>query len=353
MFSKKIKYLLILTYFLISTISFSENFISNGGFEGPDGIEIIPSDWSAGCGVMNTPDTQPGWWNVENKPFEGESYIDLLYKEDGTTESIYQKLETPLPQGSCFLIEIYLAQACQDSLSGLYHFGLNNPGDLIIRGSDVYGCDNGQILATFEQVSNCEWKVHYAVFQAEFEINYIYLEFDKGISPSKDGSILIDNFILDFTDPFPTVNQSFLYGTEAILIPSLVGSNYNWTIDGISYEDDSSFQILEVTDNMTIDLNYLSTDSCLIFESWQIYVDPIIPNVFTPLSSDNINDTFFITGLKEKSYLTVLNRWGQLIYENKNYQNDWSPLSISPGTYFYTLYLSESHRFYSGFITIL
>lgn len=61
---------------------------------------------------MNTPDTQPGWWNVENKPQEGNSYISFLFKEDGTTESVYQKLATPLQAGACYLIQIQLAQAC-------------------------------------------------------------------------------------------------------------------------------------------------------------------------------------------------------------------------------------------------
>src|SRR5688572_15825418 len=162
-----------------------QNFITNPGFEGPDGIEVIPEDWFAGCGVMNTPDTQPGWWNIENEPHEGKSYINLLYKDDGTTESVYQQLAEPLPAGSCFLIEIYLAQACQDSISGLYPYDLNHPGDLIIRGSESYGCGNGQILAEFKQVSNCRWKQFYAVFQAHETINYIYLEFSKGTSDFK------------------------------------------------------------------------------------------------------------------------------------------------------------------------
>jgi len=90
------KYLFLTCLFCrLNSICIAQDFITNPSFEGPDGIEVIPADWFAGCGVLNTPDTQPGWWNVENKPHDGKSYINLLYKQDGTTESVYQKLAKP------------------------------------------------------------------------------------------------------------------------------------------------------------------------------------------------------------------------------------------------------------------
>ncbi len=345
---KSTKYIIACLSLLVSIQGISQNFIKNGSFEGPDGIEVIPPDWEAGCGIMNTPDTQPGWWNVENTPQDGNSYLDLLYKEDGTTESVYQKLENPLPQGSCFLIEIYLAQACQDSLSNLYHFGLNNPGDLIIRGSSDYGCANGQILAKFEQVNNCDWQVYYAVFQAEFEINYIYLEFDKGASTSDDGSVLIDNFILDFTDPFSIKDENVKYDYVVSIETTLEGVDFEWVIDGQIQNEDSSSFMFNVVDNYLVEVSYLSTDSCLIFESWQVNVIPLFPNVITPINNDGINDAFYIKGLVEPAQLTILNRWGESIYKHSNYPNNWKPFQVPSGTYFYAIYLEESQRYYTG-----
>ncbi|MFB0923785.1 MAG: gliding motility-associated C-terminal domain-containing protein, partial [Vicingaceae bacterium] len=37
------------------------------------------------------------------------------------------------------------------------------------------------------------------------------------------------------------------------------------------------------------------------------------------------------------SSLVVFNRWGNSVYENNDYQNDWSPSNISVGTYYYIL----------------
>lgn len=65
----------------------------------------------------------------------------------------------------------------------------------------------------------------------------------------------------------------------------------------------------------------------------------IIPhNVITP-NGDGQNDVLYFTRLERypNSKLLVFNRWGNKVYENDNYQNDWSPTDLSDGTYFYIL----------------
>lgn len=339
----------LLVLFLLAELSgHCNNYIKNPGFEGPDGIEVVPEHWTAGCGVMNTPDTQPGWWNIENEPHSGDSFLNLLYKEDGTTESVYQKLDNTLHIGSCFMIEIFLAQACQDSLSGLYHYGLNNPGDLTIRGSTDFGCDNGQILAVFEQVNNCEWKPFYAVFMAHEEINYIYLEFSKGISPSKDGSVLIDDFWLGLSKLLPQHELIVPFGEELTLTTTLEGSDCSW------YANEEFLGLTTTTTTISADSTYIieayyyTDDGCLIIELWTIYLIPVIPNIVTSTSSDGINDAFYIKGLDEPCELSVLNRWGQTIYQNDDYKNDWSPYHLLQGYYYYVIYLSRSERYFTG-----
>jgi len=205
----------------------------------------------------------------------------------------------------------------------------------------------------FEQVSNCKWRKFSAVFQAETVINYIYLEFSKGTSVFGNGSILIDDFKLDFLEAFPQQNLAYAYGEEIFLEAAIAGDHYNWQIGDVFLEDDSSFQNLTITENITVDLTYWSEDSCLIVESFVIYVKPTIPNIITPNDNDNINDVFFITGLVETGELFVLNRWGQTMYSSPDYQNNWSPQNLDDGVYFYSLYLKESARYFYGFLTIL
>jgi gliding motility-associated-like protein len=67
----------------------------------------------------------------------------------------------------------------------------------------------------------------------------------------------------------------------------------------------------------------------------------IVPNVITS-NGDGVNDFLIITNLEDydKVSLTIMNRWGTLVYENDNYQNDWKGLdqngnALSEGVYFY------------------
>lgn len=61
-----------------------------------------------------------------------------------------------------------------------------------------------------------------------------------------------------------------------------------------------------------------------------------IPNVISP-NGDGKNDFFVIdTGESPlKKSLTVYNRWGNLLFEEENYFDNWSPEYLSDGVYFY------------------
>lgn len=63
-----------------------------------------------------------------------------------------------------------------------------------------------------------------------------------------------------------------------------------------------------------------------------------VPNIMTP-NGDGINDYFAITGLEKGTKLLVFNRWGQVVYSNNNYDNEWSPNDLMDGVYFYSLTL--------------
>jgi gliding motility-associated-like protein len=79
----------------------------------------------------------------------------------------------------------------------------------------------------------------------------------------------------------------------------------------------------------------------------------IIPNIITP-NGDGVNDVFFIKNLEghPNSSLNILNRWGNMVYETSNYQNNWGGDDAADGTYFYILKLVDGKE-YTGTLTIL
>jgi len=76
---------------------------------------------------------------------------------------------------------------------------------------------------------------------------------------------------------------------------------------------------------------------------------------------DGENDVFFISGIEEfpQSELKIFNRWGNIVFQSINYQNDWEGTwnnnqELPDGTYFYQLELNEPNddRMFRGFIEI-
>ncbi|MBL7939518.1 MAG: gliding motility-associated C-terminal domain-containing protein [Flavobacteriales bacterium] len=83
-----------------------------------------------------------------------------------------------------------------------------------------------------------------------------------------------------------------------------------------------------------------------------IEVPIIIPNVFTP-NGDGSNDRFSIRNIEQhKNELKVYDRWGLLVYEATNYQNQWSGVGVPDGTYYYELLLLNGRSF-KGHFTVL
>jgi len=118
------------------------------------------------------------------------------------------------------------------------------------------------------------------------------------------------------------------------------------TLDGLSLGDHTySVQVIgcdTATDEITVSV---------------IACDLTIPNIITP-NGDGRNDVFSVTNLEyyTNSILQVFNRWGKMIYENNNYQNDWDGENYSDGTYFFILkvnYGDEEYEDTHGSLTII
>lgn len=82
-----------------------------------------------------------------------------------------------------------------------------------------------------------------------------------------------------------------------------------------------------------------------------------IPNVFTP-NGDGVNDSFEIPGLESypANELVIMNRWGNTVYQKKNYKNEWNGQGLNEGTYFYLLKVQTSNGkwdVYKGYVTLL
>ena len=179
------------------------------------------------------------------------------------------------------------------------------------------------------------------------------------------------------TDPGDTVylqNPHVTYSFENLSADTLDISNFYWILNQdyniTSTMEEPRFTYVETGDFNT-ELKVYNPQGCDTTYLHSIRVEPVklkIPNVFTP-NGDGVNDYFIISlqnasdapndnggsrrgnrderpeyegyeplsSYYEKTELTIFNRWGRIVYQSSDYQNDWDGGGLSDGTYFYVL----------------
>lgn len=112
------------------------------------------------------------------------------------------------------------------------------------------------------------------------------------------------------------------------------------------------------SDAVTVVYSLEVTENICQFKSVSEYTinyltcEVILPNIININQDLYANDTLsFGDALKNFSSaaVQVFNRWGDLVYENSNYQNDWIPSEFSDGVYYYTLTVTTPTGTTEGF----
>jgi gliding motility-associated-like protein len=87
-------------------------------------------------------------------------------------------------------------------------------------------------------------------------------------------------------------------------------------------------------------------DTALVTLNISSIIECDIPNIFTP-NEDGVNDLFEVPclGNGQIAKLLVFNRWGDLVYQSDNYENQWNGTHqgkvLPDGTYFYIIKIGE------------
>ena len=83
-----------------------------------------------------------------------------------------------------------------------------------------------------------------------------------------------------------------------------------------------------------------------------------IPNAFSP-NGDGKNDTWRILNIDDypENEVIVYNRWGGVVFNTVNYNNEWdgtrNGLPLSTGTYYYIVEIKKGNKPYTGALTIV
>lgn len=196
---------------LICSLLTAQVKLDNASFEGEAQDATIPIGWHP-CEKGSTPDILPGSWGVYTESYEGDTYMGLITRKDGTWESVGQRLSAPMDANQCYMFSLYLAHSKT-------YANYNKPVKLRIWGGQS-ACAKDILLKETDFINHAEWKKYEFRFFSETPINYLIMEayYMDGIYFHYNGNILIDNCsIIDpckraSISPVETTNITFTKG---------------------------------------------------------------------------------------------------------------------------------------------
>ncbi len=166
--------------------------------------------------------------------------------------------------------------------------------------------------------------------------------------------------------PSPVVNagpdQTILEGSPTQLAGSVVLGNpvsIAWTPAATLTFPNTLTPFAKPNGTTIYTMTVTDASGCVSADNMQVTVLPYclkIMDAFTP-NGDGQNDRWIVTNnggnCVEKVFVTVFNRYGNVVYKNDNYQNDWNGTyngkPVADGTYYYAI----SYRLINGGSAIL
>ena len=196
-----------------------------------------------------------------------------------------------------------------------------------------------------------------------YTIRYEYTDIITNCSNSIEKIININpNPIADFSfspQPADIDNPNILFINESENI-----ENTKWNLgDGTTLTDELEFWHT-YTDTGTYDVIYAVRNkfNCSDTAKATLIINPVyqifIPSAFTP-NNDGDNDSFKVEIIGHKEYLmTILNKWGEIIFEEKNgaWDGKLNNNTVQNGTYSYTILVSDFKDklfLYKGIVTLI
>lgn len=217
---------LILLFWTISFQSYSQpNIIKfvNPSFEGVPQLNTVPPGWSD-CGEMLFPkETPPNLHPIQGNPFgvqhtsaDGNTYLGMVVRENGSWESISQMLVEPLQPTQHYAFRIKLAQSKnmkstvrkpsnhelvtqskkikRRQIINSYGKSSSFSAPIILKiWGGEYPCDRKELLATSPPVDHEMWMSYIFKIQPEFAHQYLIFEAYTAQGSFKNGNILLDD----------------------------------------------------------------------------------------------------------------------------------------------------------------
>lgn len=143
-------------------------------------------------------DNITSFFGVKEESSHGFTFLGLVARENGTYESVGQKLRRPLKNDICYTISIDLMKSeIYYNSHPLYEYSdtINLAQPIVLR---IYGgsslCDKAELLAESERIDNTNWISYQFDFHPTKDYKFIILEayYDTSKEFPYNGNLLLD-----------------------------------------------------------------------------------------------------------------------------------------------------------------
>jgi gliding motility-associated-like protein len=139
---------------------------------------------------------------------------------------------------------------------------------------------------------------------------------------------------------------------------------YRWSpATGISDTTSSNPDVNPVETTTYVVAGYSDDSLCVKYDTVTVFVideQAVLPHKVLSPNGDNINDFWEIDNIWHypNAQIKVFNRWGQVVFEAVNYQNDWDGSGpngerLPIGAYYYIIEIPSANRKLSGHVNLL
>jgi len=282
--------------------------------------------------------------------------------------------------GENFVFVIAQKDGCESDYSDIASIKISkSPGRIANAGEDQFVCDPEQVLVQAFPDPEGQWdvltegvyldnpdKAKTRVFDLQEGNNYFVWSLSHGYCPdySSDTTVIYLEYQPEATDD----SYYTSYNTELTFYPDENDINTENTdieifdtldIHGqIIKKDDGSFTYIPSPSFIgTVELKYKlykiecedKNDEASIFIKVGKDSNCFGVNVITP-NGDGVNDFLIFPCLESGAYphneLIIFNQWGNQVYRDYNYENNWAGTyngkDLPVGTYYYVLFLDEN-----------
>lgn len=254
-----------------------------------------------------------------------------------------------------------ITDACGNTISGLPAriLTINPTPQITVTQDSVLVCSNQPAQYTFT-VCPAGTTVNWTTpgFSGTNSIDTIFNNPGPGVNQTiyaatatLTGCTAVPDTFSFFVSPNPlagSLHQTVAQVEEPVIFTDLSnyfngnGGSWLWTFgDGNTSPDSLATHAYLLPGTYNVCLYVSSNFGCLDTICDTIKIIPnnlILPNVLTT-NGDGVNDALYFQYLPYYgiSTLSVYNRWGEIVYESADYQNDWTPTNLVDGTYFYII----------------